>query len=344
MSIMQIGITYTLKPDTPLPAGAPDDLHEEFDSPATVQAIAGAIEAMGHTAVLLGDGEALLAALLNAKPDFVFNIAEGVGISRNREGRVPAVCEMLGIPCTGSDAFALGLMLDKGAARRWLSDTEVTLPKGTVLPLQLPYEGDYAEFAAILEANDLTLPVIAKPVCEGSSKGIRNKCLIESLDQLGPTIAELWANYEQPVLLEEFIAGEELTIGLVGNDPVNVLGLLHVVPKTPSDRFVYSLEVKRNWEEIVGYECPPRLPATVLRAVEQSALAAYHALGCRDVARLDYRLRDGVPYFIEANPLPGLHPITSDLTILCKLMGLSHGELIAHILTAAIQRQPYSQS
>ncbi len=335
---MHIGLTYTLKPAAPLPAGAPDDLHEEFDSPVTVQAIAEALQSLGHTTTLLGDGPELLAQLLGKPPEFLFNIAEGTGVSRNRESRVPAVAEMLGIPCTGSDALTLGLALDKGMTRRILADTGVSLPKGVVLAPQLPYEGDHAEFAAILEANDLTLPVIAKPVCEGSSKGIRNRCLIQKIEDFGPTVVELWTNYRQAVLVEEFISGEEVTIGIIGNDPPEVLGAMRVVPNTPSDTFVYSLEVKRNWEELVTYECPPKLPGTVLRTLEESALAVYESMGCRDIARLDYRIRDGVPYFIEVNPLPGLNPITSDLNLICKAMNVTHTELIGRIFDAAVGR------
>jgi D-alanine-D-alanine ligase len=270
----------------------------------------------------------------------VFNIAEGTGVSRNREARVPAVCEMLGIPHTGSDALTLAVALDKGMTRRVLADAGVALPKGFVLtPPAEPYDGDFAEFPALLEANDLTVPVIAKPVCEGSSKGIRNRCLIERTEDLGPTVAELWANYRQPVLVEEFIAGEEVTVGVLGNDPPEVLGAMRVVPNTPTDRFVYSLEVKRDWEKLVTYECPPKLPAAALVELERAALTAYESVGCRDVARLDFRIRDGVPYFIEVNPLPGLNPVTSDLMLIAKAVDVSPAEVVRRIFDAAVARQ-----
>ncbi|MBO0701090.1 MAG: D-alanine--D-alanine ligase, partial [Zavarzinella sp.] len=108
---MRIGIAYTLKPSDPLPPGTPDDFHEEFDSPATIKAIADGIRQMGHEPVELGDGPDLLRRLLADPPDLVFNLAEGTGVSRNREARVPAVCEMLGIPHTGSDVLTLALCL-----------------------------------------------------------------------------------------------------------------------------------------------------------------------------------------------------------------------------------------
>jgi D-alanine-D-alanine ligase len=152
-------------------------------------------------------------------------------------------------------------------------------------------------------------------------------------------VVSLWNDYKQGVLLEEFIAGEEVTVGVLGNDPPQVIGCMRVVPKQETDRFVYSLEVKRDWEARVRYECPPALPQATIKAVESAAIAAYEVLGCRDVARIDFRVRDGVPYFIEANPLPGLNPDTGDLLLICKAMGVSHSQLIATIINEAMSRQ-----
>jgi D-alanine-D-alanine ligase len=104
---MHIGIAFDLKADLPDAADLPDDWQEEFDSPVTVNAIAAALRAKGHTVTELGDGRGLVEKLLADPPDLVFNIAEGVGVGRSREARVPAVCEMLGVPYTGSDPLTL---------------------------------------------------------------------------------------------------------------------------------------------------------------------------------------------------------------------------------------------
>lgn len=111
------------------------------------------------------------------------------------------------------------------------------------------------------------------------------------------------------MLVEEFISGDEVTVGILGNTPPDVLGCMKVVPHTLSKEFVFSLEVKRNWEQLVTCECPAKMPQAVQQALEQEALTAYEAIGCRDAACLDFRIRDGVPYFIEVNPLPGLNPV-----------------------------------
>jgi D-alanine-D-alanine ligase len=335
---MRIGLAYDLKPPT-VPAGAPDDAHEEFDSEATIAALAGTLEQLGHTVTRLGDGRELLAKLLATPVDLVFNFAEGTGTARSREARVPAVCEMLGIPHTGSDPLALAVALEKDLTRRLAADAGVTVPSGVVLrPPPGRYDGDFAEFPAVLESAGLAVPVIAKPVFEGSSKGIRSRCLVERVEDFGPTVAGLWADYGQPVLVEEFVAGEEVTVGLIGNDPPAVFGLMKVSPKTPAERFVYSLEVKRDFERLIDYECPARLAPGVAEAVVGSALAVWDALGLRDVCRMDFRIRDGVPYFLEANPLPGLNPAGSDLVIMGGLLGVRYQEVVGMIVDAAATR------
>jgi D-alanine-D-alanine ligase len=336
---MRIGIAFDLKPDAPIPAGAPDDFHEEFDSPLTVRAIADVLRSLGHEVRELGNGRPFLEAVLRDPPDLVFNFAEGTGVSRSREARVPAVCEMLGIPYTGSDPLALAVALDKDMTRRVVESAGVTIPKGFTLSFpDGPYDGDFAEFPPMIAESGLSLPVIAKPVCEGSSKGIRNRCLIRTPEEFGPVVVQLWQDYKQPVLVEEFISGDEVTVGIVGNDPPQVLGTMRMVPKLAVDHFVYSLEVKRDWERNVEYEAPAKLPIEVNRALESEALAVFTTLGCRDVARLDFRIRDGVPYFIEINPLPGLSPDSGDLVFLAYRLGLTYPDLIGRIFVAAAQR------
>jgi D-alanine-D-alanine ligase len=233
----------------------------------------------------------------------------------------------------------LSVALDKDITRRLVASFGVTIPKGlTLAPPPQEYDGDYAEFPAILTEAELSLPVIAKPTCEGSSKGVRNKCVIRSAAELGPTVVELWRSYRQPVLVEEFIVGDEVTVGIIGNDPPQPLGIMRVLPKKDPAQFVYSLEVKRNWEANVDYEAPAKLPIEVTRAIEADALAAYVGLGCRDLARADFRIRDGIPYFLEINPLPGLSPESGDLVFLAYRMGLTYPELIGMILDAAKKR------
>jgi D-alanine-D-alanine ligase len=321
--------------------GLAGDAEEEFDSPQTVQAIADALRSLGHEVELLGDGEPLLRRLLNpnapGRPDLVFNMAEGTGVGRSREARVPAVLEMLGIPHTGSDPLTLAIALDKPAAKTIVAAAGVAVPRGVIIDGSADRLIAPAGRPGLEQLQSLNVPLIAKPAFEGSSKGVLNKCLIEDRAAVADIVTELLAAYQQPILVEEFIDGDELTVGVLGNAPPQVLGVMGVVPRSDVKHFVYSLEMKREFSDRVRYECPAKL-GTDTAAVEQAALAAYKALGCRDVARIDFRLRRGVPYFIEANPLPGLAPDWSDLVILAGALGIEHRELLRRILAAAADR------
>jgi D-alanine-D-alanine ligase len=327
---MKIGITFDLKSSVPRAPGVADDADEEFDSPQTIEAIAGVLRGMGHTVALLGDGREFLEKVLAEKPDLVFNFAEGHGVSRSREARVPAVLEMLGIPYTGSDPFTMAVTLDKDCAKKLVAAAGVAVPAGFAL--------EPTASLASIPMGQLKFPLVVKPAWEGSSKGIRSKSLVNGPDELPEVVHSLRQAHPQTILLEEFIAGEELTVGVYGNAEPSILGILRVVPNEKTERFIYSLEVKRDWRRLVTYECPPRLPTPILERVAQAARTAFHALTCRDIARIDFRVRDGEPYFLEVNPLPGLNPIESDLALIANFSGWSYERLVSTIVNEAIKR------
>jgi D-alanine-D-alanine ligase len=183
--------------------------------------------------------------------------------------------------------------------------------------------------------------VLLKPSFEGSSKGIRAHCLASSSGEAWTVFRELAANYRQPILIEEFVRGDEVTVGLIGNiddHSVEVIGAMRVVPTRHEENFVYSLEVKRDWQNRVRYEAPAPLDPEVACRLFAAARHCYSSLGCRDLARIDFRVRSGTPYFIEANPLPGLAPVTSDLVILARGHGIEYDDLIGRIFEAALAR------
>jgi D-alanine-D-alanine ligase len=329
---MKIGITYDLKSSGPLDPSLPDDFQEEFDSPHTIEAIAAVLRGLGHHVVLLGDNREFLQKILGDPPDFIFNFAEGTGVSRSREARVPAVLEMLGIPFTGSDALTMAVTLDKNCAKTIVAAAGVMVPKSILLaPAQKT-----ADLGTPIA--ELTFPVVVKPAWEGSSKGIRNKCLVKTFAELPDVVDALRGDLRQPILLEEYIEGDELTVGIYGNAPAHILGIMRVVPQFPVEQFIYSLEIKRDYRRLVKYECPAPLSAEVTARVDKAARVAFGALGCRDIARVDFRVRGGIPYFLEVNPLPGLNPDDSDLVIMAKLVGWSYAQLIETIVDAALRR------
>lgn len=337
---MLIGIAYDLKSDyeslAAQRAGAPDDLLEEFDSLATVEGIEAALQGGGHRVLRLGGGRRLLRALLDQPVDLVFNIAEGFG-SRSREAHVPAVCEMLGIAVTHSDPLTCAVTLDKSIAKRLVAAAGVPTAAFEVV-----------EDLRALEPLRLTYPLFAKPLFEGSSIGIRDSARCDDPQSLSRRVKQILADYDQPALVEEFLPGVEVTVGILGTGPTaRILGSMEIIPlQVKREDFVYSLDLKRdvNFHEHIEYCVPPRQPAQLVARMEQVALAAYRALGCRDVARVDLRVgRDGEPKFLEINPLPGLKPGWSDLAVLANRSGMSYERLILSIAEGAAARRGLPQ-
>ena len=329
---MRIGLSYDLKETIALQQASCDDAFEEYDSSETVELIAAALEAEGHTVTMLGGGREFLGKILRDKVDFVFNIAEGRGTHRSREAQVPSILEMLDIPYSGSDPQCLAICLDKPLTKKLVASEGVSTPNWRVI-------NDRQELRQI-DSCDFPFPAIIKPAYEGSSKGISLTSVVEDAKQAIEVIENLLEKYQQPAMMEEVILGDEVTVGIVGNSPPRVLDMMRIIPKQKDGYFLYTLEVKRNYLELVDYECPAGLEEKVLHRLQTSSLKAFNALGCRDFARLDFRISTaGVPYFLEINPLPGLGT-HSDLVIMAKMMGWSHRQLISNVLNAAIERYP----
>jgi D-alanine-D-alanine ligase len=323
---MRIALLYNARPER-LPAGAPDDAFEEYDTEETVASVAEALRCLPACVDPIAADRRLPWRLEEGRFDFAFNMAEGDG-SRCREAIPAAVCELLGLPFTGSDALTLALTLDKALARRVVSP-DVPVARGHLVRCAADEPG----------LSALAYPVLVKPNDEGSSKGIREDALAPDAAAAGERCRRLHARYGRPALVEEFLPGPEVTVGVVGNGAqVRVLGMMEIAPADPAGAFVYSVEVKRDFARRVRYHMPPRLPAAAREALEQRALTAYRLLGCRDVARLDFRCdAAGDPRFLECNPLPGLNPETSDLAILSRAI-LPYGDLVRGILTDAARR------
>ncbi|MDD5509739.1 MAG: ATP-grasp domain-containing protein [Dehalococcoidales bacterium] len=329
---MRIGLAYDLKEVINPEADGPEDALEEYDSGETIDLISTAFKSAGHSVVNMGGGSDFLLNILRERVDLVFNIAEGRGNYRSREAQVPSVLEMLDIPYSGSDPQCLAICLDKPLTKQLIKAAGVPTPAWHVI--------DTPEHLSAVSWNGLAYPAIIKPAYEGSSKGIHVGSLVSNPEEAVEVVGRLLKCYRQPMMLEEFIPGDEVTVGVVGNTPPAVLGMMRIVPKKKVDHFVYSLEVKRDYLNLVDYECPARLEEDVLAEIAASSLKAFSVLGCRDFARLDFRVGpDRIPYFIEVNPLPGLGTY-SDLIIMALKLGWRYEELIDTILRAVVKRYP----
>ncbi len=328
---MKIGLSYDLKETAHAGAHLTEDALEEYDSLETVEALEAAIQSQQHSTVRLGGGREFLTNILREKVDFVFNIAEGLGNYRSREAQVPSVLEMLEIPYSGSDPATLAFSLDKPLTNKIIALEGVRVPQSRII--------ENNDQLREIDWEGFPFPVFVKPTHEGSSKGIRLNSRVEDISQINDIVQKLLEIYQQPVMVEEFIAGDEVTVGMVGNSPPRIVGIMRIMPKRKDANFVYSLEVKRNYEQLVDYECPAQLSRTTLQHIADAAQKVYQVLGCRDFSRLDFRINaGGVPYFLEINPLPGLNPRTSDLGIMTRKMGWDYPSLVLAVLNSALER------
>ncbi len=325
---LRVGITYNLKKDYGHQESQPIDLFEEYDIEETIDAIRDVLVRHGHEVVKLGGDTGLVDRVRQASVDIVFNIAEGLR-GRNREAHIPALLEFLNIPYTGSDPLTLSLTLDKSMAKRVAMSAGVPTPRFK----RVHRMEDLREI-------DLRYPLFVKLCDEGSSKGVRLDSKVTDARSLEEKTRWLLGNYGPPVLVEEFVKGPEFTVGILGNESPFVLGVMLIEIKgKPFEEAIYSLEIKREWEEKVVYHCPPPIDPELQKRIETVALRAYQALDCRDVSRVDIRVgQDGVPYFLEINPLPGLSPIYGDLPIMAKRMGWSYDQLVGTIFHHALKR------
>jgi D-alanine-D-alanine ligase len=325
---LKVGITYNLKKDFSQEENQPVDFLEEFDSEETIDAIRKVLESEGHEVIKLSGDTGLIDRLRQASVDIVFNIAEGLQ-GRNREAHIPALLEFLNIPYTGSDPLTLSLTLDKAMAKRVVMTQNVPTPRFKKV-----------ERMEDLDGLDLRYPLFVKLCYEGSSKGVRLDSKILDPQSLEKKTRDLLKTYDSPLIVEEFVKGPEFTVGILGNEDPFVLGVMQIEIKgRPPEESIYSLEIKREWEEKVRYHCPPLIDRNLLKKIEEVALRSYRALECRDVSRVDIRVgEDNTPYFLEINPLPGLSPVYGDLVIMARSMGWDYARLVKTIFHQALKR------
>lgn len=343
----------------PSPDAASDasDEFAEWDSAATIDAVASALGALGEVVRLEATAD-FPERLRETRPDIVFNIAEGLrGV--NREAHVPAICEFFGVPYSGSDPLTLSLCLDKARTKEILAYHGVPT---AAFALVADAEEIPALRARIRTVHHLTpshvvpserplhLPLFVKPVHEGSSKGITEKNLCRTLQELERQIDFLLETYRQPVLVEEFLPGDEFTCAILGNgDAATVLPLVGMnFGALPDGALpIYGFEAKWLWDRpenpLEIFSCPAPVSDVKRRAIEGVVLRTYRVLGCRDWSRIDVRLdAGGTPNVVEVNPLPGILPNPEDNSCFPKAAraaGLSYDELIQSCLRHAAERQ-----
>ncbi|MGP1394873.1 MAG: D-alanine--D-alanine ligase family protein [Inquilinaceae bacterium] len=321
---MRLGLVYDLRDDYRA-LGYSDEETAEFDSAETIAALTAALDGAGWDVVPVGRGQDLARRLAAGERfDLVFSIAEGLR-GRSREAQVPALCEMFDQPYALSDPLTMAVTLDKAVAKRLVRDHGIAT----------------APFAVVERPDasppSLPFPVFVKPVAEGTGKGCANASHVRSEAELKREAARLIAAFDQPALVETYLPGREFTVGIVGTgDDARLIAVMEIAVDPNADGGVYSFSIKQDWEPYVGLTLADDAEA---RRAGETGLAAYRALGCRDAGRVDLRSdANGVPQFLEVNPVAGLHPTHSDLPILAGKAGLSYDWLIGQIVGSACAR------
>ncbi len=322
---MRVGITYDLKSDY-LAEGYTEEEAAEFDSEETIAGIENALIVNGFQPERIGNVKSLINLLINGKRwDIVFNICEGMyGIGR--EAQVPAVLDIYNIPYTFSDVLVNSLTLHKGLTKRVIRDLGIPTADFAIV-----------ETETDIDKIDLPFPLFAKPIAEGTGKGITLNSKITNSDDLKKVCIERLAQYKQAVLVETFLPGREFTVGIIGTgEESETVGIIEVCFRENKASKIYSYHSKANYLQLIDYTVPEKEITDVCYKI---ALASWKGLGCKDGGRIDLRMdKNGVPNFIEVNPLAGLNPIHSDLPILSRMAGISYEELIRRIMKSAIKR------
>jgi len=321
---VKIGLTFDLK-DEYLRRGYTEEETAEFDTDETIGALEGVLTSLGHTPVRIGGITSLVQQLCAGERwDLVFNYAEGMfGIGR--EAQVPALLDAYRIPYTFSDTVVMALALHKGLTKRVARDLGVPTPAFAVV-----------EHDADVESVDLPYPLFVKPLAGGTSMGVSAASCVSTPSELARVCRDLLRRMRQPVLVETFLPGREMTVGIVGTGAdARALGVLEVLFLDRAEAHGYSYLNKKDWVGRVDFRVLDDEAGAEAAAI---ALRVFRGLGCRDAARVDCRCdADGRVNFVEINPLAGLASY-SDLVILAERRGISHLQLVDQIVASAAAR------
>jgi D-alanine-D-alanine ligase len=347
---MHVALLANLKKNAPTWPGMSPDYWDDLDSEETIEAIMAALAAHGHQVTFLEGNATLVDTLPQVKPDICFNICEG-HFGDGREAQVPALLEMLRFPYTGSRVLTLALTLDKPMTKRVLTHHGLPTPA-------------FQTFERVNEPldPDMRFPLFVKPSREGTGMGVSAESIVHNEEQLRIQLQRVFERYNQPALVERYIEGREITVGVVGNltgpvarrvpedeDAPRIMRGLDFLPPLEVDmtRYpkeeagIYTSRMKTELAHEFHYLCPAPLEAALLEDLNWYTAATFRITGCFDVARVDFRLDandNNQPYILEINPLPGLNPAYSDLCIEANAYGWSYEELVNRILDEAIKR------
>lgn len=322
---MTIGLTYDLR-DEYLEMGFNEIETAEFDREDTISSIETTLAELGYRTNRIGHIKNLVSRLGQGdRWDLVFNISEGM-YGEGREAQVPALLDAYQIPYVFSGPLVLALTLNKALTKIIVKDAGVATPEHAVV-----YR------STDIPKVELPFPLFVKPLAEGTGKGIDPESVIFNQQQLEKKCDELLDRYKQPVLVETYLSGREFTAGIVGTgDEAKCIGVIEIILKDNAEESVYSYVNKEECEERIIYSLTDQ---DAVDACSELALKAWKCLRAEDGGRVDIRFdHRGNPYFLEINPLAGMHPAHSDLPILAGLHGIPYRDLMRMIMDSAVKK------
>jgi D-alanine-D-alanine ligase len=311
------------------------DADSEHEVLYTAEEVGKALADAGFEVQPLGvdhDPGELLEGLRRHQPDVVFNLFEGLANRGETEAHVAGVLEWLGIPFTGCPFRTLCLALNKPLTKRLL--------RGAGLPT--------ADFFVVdslpVPPCPVPWPVIVKPAQQDASVGLDQGSVVTAQDRLEERVARLLKNYGPPVLVEQFIPGRELNVALIEAPDLRVLPVSEVLFVDEDPNFWPIVTYDAKWKPGTrDYESTPaRYPADVSPRLAERLAAlsrqAFRLLGCRDYARVDFRVRPGgKPYILEVNPNPDFSPLAG-LSGGLGSAGLTHAQFTVDLVRNALAR------
>lgn len=303
------------------------DPHAAEQAEVTLRAVLEALRELGHEAIPVEVRPSLLIDLQNVAPDAIFNIATGYRSKRD-QANIVAALELSGIPFTGSSFRAHVMGLHKYLTKFIMEMADIPTPGFCVVDAN-------RKMPSQERLSKLKLPVIVKPGAEGSSLGITQDSVTGDLSKVPGLAQDLLDRFGPPVLIEEYIDGREFTVGLLGYPEPAVLPVEEIVFKEGA---MYTYAVKSR--DRVTPVCPADIPEELALEIQSIAKRVFEALDCRDLARVDIRLsRDGRPYVLEINTLPGLMPGYSEFPRIAQIAGYDYKSLVQKILEGALLRR-----
>jgi D-alanine-D-alanine ligase len=330
---MKIVIVYS---DGEVASETPADYKGRTDD-ANIQNVADALIKLGHEVTRVIADESVFQKLLELKDktDVIFNLAEeGYQQNIHTEPHMAALLEMLGFKFTGSNYLCLANCLDKARAKQLFVVNGLSTPKFMIFNREITDE---------VKIIGLKFPLIVKPGKSDGSVGIRRNSVVEDIPSMVLKVNEVIKTYEQPALVEEFIDGREINVGILGNKRLTVLPMSEIIFNlSPDERNFLPYEAK--WHTRTKYykgttpQCPAVIEPALKDEIEELARKAYTLMGVRGYGRVDFRIdKDNKPYILEVNPNSD---ISRDIGIanMAKAHGMTYEELIEKIVRMGLNK------